>query len=102
LGSGNCGHNGHVRSSIVGKDDFDNDDNDHDHDDDHEAEIETDEDTSRYTGNAFQDLMCKYKILTAMIKSNRQNNFVSKALDEAIDGLTKEQASETKRPRYDY
>jgi hypothetical protein len=74
-------HNGHARSSVVvGKDD--------------ELESADEEDTSRYVGNAFQDHMSRYKMLTDLVKTKGDYNFVSKVLDAAIEQLTKRRALE--------
>jgi hypothetical protein len=78
-------HNGHDAPSsvvgVVGKDDD-------------ELESVDEEDTSRYVGNAFQDQMSRYKMLTDLVKTKGDYNFVSKVLDAAIEQLTKRRALE--------
>ena len=99
MGSGVCEHKGHcqlqpdqvhVQSSVV-------------YNEEDEAEtIEEVEDVAalgRYSGNAFEGQMSRYKILTGMIKTDGDNNMVSKALDLAIEQMRKAIASRSKIER---
>ena len=71
----------------------------YDEEDEAEAieEVEDVAELGRYSGNAYQGQMSRYTILTGMIKTNGDNNMVSKVLDLGIEQMTKAIASRSQK-----